>query len=73
MAAWAKCTVAEPARCGSEEDVVEGVLRMGAGLVDEVDVKEGLNIEFFWFWMVSVVLATAHLYFGGQSKARWPI
>ena len=41
--------MADPARCGSEEDVVEGVLRMGAVLVDDVDGEEVLKMECFGF------------------------
>ena len=57
-----------PARCGSDEDAVGGDLRMGEGLVDDVDVDEGLGVGFFRLKIE--VLATTHLYFGGQSKAR---
>ena len=31
------------------------------------------GLEVGWRGLERKVLATAHLYFGGQSKARWPI
>ena len=60
--------MAVPARCGSDEDAVGGDLRMGEGLVDDIDVDEGLGMGCFRLEIE--VLATTHLYFGGQSKAR---
>ena len=60
--------MAEPVRCGSDEDAVGGDMRMREGLVDDVDVEEGLRVGCFG--LVIEVLATAHLYFEGQSKAR---
>ena len=57
-----------PARCGSDEDAVGGDLGMGEGLVDDVDVDEVLGMGCFRLEIE--VLATTHLYFGGQLKAR---
>ena len=36
--------------------------------MDDVEVEEGLDVGSFRFEIE--VLATTHLYFGGQSKAR---
>ena len=57
-----------PARCGSEEEVAGEDLGKVDGLVVAVEVDDDLGVECFWLEME--VLATTHLYFGGQSKAR---
>ena len=68
MAAWTKCTTVEPARCASEEDAVGVGFSIGEGLGGDEEVEEGLEGGFFRLEIE--VLATTHLYFGGQSKAR---
>ena len=57
-----------PARCGSEEDVVGVDLGKVDGLVVAGKVDDDLGVDCFWLEIE--VLATTHLYFGGQSKAR---
>ena len=58
-----------PARCGSDVDAVGGDLRKGEGLVVVVEVSDSLGVVCLG--LEREVLATAHLYFGGQSKTRW--
>ena len=57
-----------PAKCGSEEERKEGDLEkvdwlVGAGWVEDGFDGGGRGLEL-------EVRATAHLYLGGQSKAR---
>ena len=60
--------MAEPARCGSDEDAVGGDLRMGEGLVDDVDVEEYLKMECFglglviWDFWSTVGITTMNLF-----------
>ena len=63
--------MAVPARYGSAADTVGEDLRYEEGLVVTVLDDDGLDVG--WRGVEREVLATAHLYFGGQSKARWPI